>query len=161
MVVSPFEVNAMNSKNKTNIPSLEQFPHRQSITTRWHDNDVYGHVNNVVYYSWFDTAVNNYLIDRGVLDFCSGSIVGLVVETQCNYFQPVTFPDLVVAGVSVAKIGNSSVRYEVGIFRNDESEASASGHFIHVYVDKQSRRPVPLPDDFRQALALIQHQAAR
>jgi acyl-CoA thioester hydrolase len=114
------------------------------ISTRWSDNDVYGHVNNVVYYSWFDTAVNAYLIDQGVLDITQGSTIGLVVETQCNYFASLAFPQKVQAGIRVAKLGTSSVRYEVGIFGEDALTA-AKGHFIHVYVDAQTRKPVPLP----------------
>ena len=145
----------MNSKTRVEPSALAQFPYHYSITTRWHDNDVYGHVNNVIYYSWFDTAVNGYLLEKGVLDFISGTTVGLVVETQCNYFKPVAFPDKVTAGVAVAKIGTSSVRYEVGVFCNAEISASAQGHFVHVYVDAQSRRPVELPDDLREALELI------
>lgn len=145
----------MNSKTRVEPSALAQFPYHYSITTRWHDNDVYGHVNNVIYYSWFDTAVNGYLLEKGVLDFISGTTVGLVVETQCNYFKPVAFPDKVTAGVAVAKIGTSSVRYEVGVFCNAETSASAQGHFVHVYVDAQSRRPVELPDDLREALELI------
>lgn len=123
-----------------------------SISTRWHDNDVYGHVNNVVYYSWFDTAVNGYLIGRGVLDIAQGAVIGLVVETSCRYFAPVSFPDIVTAGIRVARIGTSSVRYEVGLFRADDQEAAAEGHFIHVYVDRASRRPVALPEDLRAVL---------
>ena len=145
----------MNSKTRVEPSALAQFPYHYSITTRWQDNDVYGHVNNVIYYSWFDTAVNGYLLEKGVLDFISGTTVGLVVETQCNYFKPVAFPDKVTAGVAVAKIGTSSVRYEVGVFCNAETSASAQGHFVHVYVDAQSRRPVELPDDLREALELI------
>ena len=145
----------MNSKTRVEPSALAQFPYHYSITTRWHDNDVYGHVNNVIYYSWFDTAVNGYLLEKGVLDFISGTTVGLVVETQCNYFKPVAFPDKVTAGVAVAKIGTSSVRYEVGVFCNAETSASAQGHFVHVYVDAQSRGPVELPDDLREALELI------
>jgi acyl-CoA thioester hydrolase len=114
------------------------------ISTRWSDNDVYGHVNNVVYYSWFDTAVNAYLIDQGVLDITQGSTIGLVVETQCNYFASLAFPQKVQAGIRVAKLGTSSVRYEVGIF-GDDALTAAKGHFIHVYVDAQTRKPVPLP----------------
>ena len=145
----------MNSETRSEPATLAQFPYHHGITTRWRDNDVYGHVNNVVYYSWFDTAVNGYLLEREVLDFTSGSTVGLVVETQCNYFQPVAFPDKITAGVAVAKIGTSSVRYEVGIFRNAETAASAQGHFVHVYVDAQTRRPVELPKNLRTALELI------
>jgi acyl-CoA thioester hydrolase len=119
------------------------------------DNDVYGHVNNVVYYSYFDTVVNQYLIEQGALDIESSEVVGLVVQTGCQYFAPVTFPDIVTAGLRVAKLGNSSVRYEIGIFRNDEHAASAQGHFIHVYVDRGTRRPARLPATLRTALERI------
>ncbi|HEY3049816.1 MAG TPA: thioesterase family protein [Polaromonas sp.] len=117
------------------------------ISTRWADNDVYGHVNNVVYYSWFDTAVNGLLIERGAIDIHSGGVIGLVIETQCNYFAPLAFPDAVVAGIRVAHIGSSSVRYEVALFPGAEEDAhcAAKGHFIHVYVDRATRRPTPLP----------------
>lgn len=128
------------------------FRHFQAIQTRWMDNDVYQHVNNVVYYSYFDTVVNGYLIGKGVLDIGSSEVVGLVVETRCNYISPVAFPDTVHAGLRVANLGNSSVRYEVGIFRNDAQEASAQGHFVHVYVDRASNRPVPIPASIRAAL---------
>ena len=116
------------------------------IGTRWSDNDVYGHVNNVVYYGWFDTAVNGLLIEQGAIDIHSGSVIGLVIETQCNYFVPLAFPEAVVAGIRVAHIGSSSVRYEVGIFPADPCQpCAAKGHFIHVYVDRATRRPNPLP----------------
>lgn len=128
----------------------------RDITTRWMDNDVYAHVNNVIYYSWFDTAVNAYLIEQGVLDFAAGEAIGLVVETGCSYFASIAFPDLVRAGVRVAQIGNSSVRYEVGLFANDDQQTAAQGHFVHVYVDRLTRRPVPLPAKLRQVLAQIQ-----
>jgi len=126
-----------------------------TITTRWMDNDVYGHVNNVVYYSWFDTVVNQFLVANGVLDIQTGETIGLVVETQCTYLDSITFPDTVVAGLAVGKLGNSSVRYEVGIFRNDEESASAQGQFVHVYVNRQTRRPVPLPSERRALLQTI------
>lgn len=116
------------------------------------DNDVYGHVNNVVYYAYFDTVVNTFLIERGVLDIHHGAVIGLVVETGCNYFSPIAFPDRVVAGLGVTRLGRSSVRYQVGLFRNDQTEPSAQGHFIHVYVDRQRRRPVALPDNLRAVL---------
>ncbi|MBX3552050.1 MAG: acyl-CoA thioesterase [Pseudolabrys sp.] len=119
------------------------------------DNDVYGHVNNVVYYSFFDTVVNRYLIEAGALDIAQGAVIGLVVETQCNYFQSVAFPDTVTAGLRVAYVGNSSVRYEIALFRNDDDHASAQGHFVHVYVDRASNRPVALPDALAQALARL------
>lgn len=128
------------------------YPHFRAISTRWMDNDVYGHVNNVVYYSYFDTVVNQYLLERGVLDIQRSTVIGLVVETQCNYFSPITFPDAVHAGLRVAKLGASSVRYEVGLFRNDELQASAQGHFVHVYVDRATRRPTDLPGDLRRML---------
>jgi acyl-CoA thioester hydrolase len=117
----------------------------REITTRWMDNDVYGHLNNVVYYSFFDTAVNGLLVDAGVLDFHAGAIIGLVVETQCNFFAPIEFPQRVTAGVRIAQLGRSSVRYEIGLFADDEPATAAAGHFVHVYVDRTSRRPVPLP----------------
>lgn len=124
----------------------------RSIDTRWMDNDVYGHVNNVVYYSWFDTAVNTHLIEQGVLDIHQGQTIGLVVETHCNYFSPLAFPQIVEAGIRVARLGNSSVRYEVGLFAKGEPLTAAKGHFIHVYVDSQTRRPTPLPANFKYVL---------
>lgn len=127
----------------------------QTITTRWMDNDVYGHVNNVQYYSFFDTAVNRWLIEQGVLDIHNGQVIGLVVETSCSYFQPIAFPETVHAGIRVAKLGNSSVRYEVGLFRDDDQIVSAAGHFIHVYVDRATNRPVPLPEPLRAVLSTL------
>ena len=124
------------------------------ISTRWSDNDVYGHVNNVVYYSWFDTAVNAYLIEQGVLDIHGGSTIGLVVETQCNYFASLAFPQAVQAGIRVAKLGTSSVCYEVGIFGEGELTA-AKGHFIHVYVDQITRKPVALPPTLKTVLETL------
>ena len=128
------------------------FPHFLEITTRWMDNDVYGHVNNVVYYSFFDTVVNRYLIDNGALDYVKGEVIGLVVETRCSYFKPISYPDRVTAAVYVEQLGNSSVRYRVAVFRNDDDDAAAQGHFVHVYVDRASSRPVRLPDVLRRAL---------
>ncbi|WP_294771588.1 thioesterase family protein [uncultured Rhodoferax sp.] len=124
------------------------------ISTRWSDNDVYGHVNNVVYYSWFDTAVNAYLIEQGVLNIHGGATIGLVVETQCHYFASLAFPQAVQAGIRVAKLGTSSVRYEVGIFGDGELSA-AKGHFIHVYVDQITRKPVPLPAELKKVLETL------
>lgn len=132
-----------------------EFQYFHEITTRWMDNDAYGHVNNVVYYSWFDTVVNQFLITNGVLDIERGEVIGLVVETQCNYFASVAFPERVTAGLCVTKLGNSSVRYEVSIFREDEDIASAQGHFIHVYVDRISRKPRSIPDNMRSLLQSI------
>jgi acyl-CoA thioester hydrolase len=127
----------------------------RSIGTRWMDNDAYGHVNNVVYYSWFDTAVNAYLIEQGVLDIEHGQTIGLVIETQCNYFAPLAFPQTVDAGIRVTRIGSSSVRYEVGLFAQGDKLTAAKGHFIHVYVDRQSRRPALLPDLFKSTLETL------
>ena len=128
------------------------YRHFQRIPTRWMDNDVYGHVNNVVYYSYFDTVVNQYLIEQAALVIESSPIIGLVVETQCNYFSSITFPDVVHAGLRVAKLGNSSVRYEIGLFTNDEKRAAAQGHFVHVYVDRASRQSSHVPAAMRTAL---------
>lgn len=127
----------------------------RTIGTRWMDNDVYGHVNNVVYYSWFDTAVNGWLIEQGALDIHGGEVIGLVIETQCNYFAPLAFPQTVHAGLRVAHLGSSSVRYEVGLFAEDGEMAAACGHFVHVYVDRSTRRPVPLPDGLKAVLETI------
>jgi acyl-CoA thioester hydrolase len=129
------------------------FPHFCAIATRWMDNDVYGHVNNVHYYSYFDTAVNRFLIERGVLDIHDGEVVAFVVETGCSYFRSLAFPDTVHVGVRVAKLGNSSVRYEIALYRNDEDLPCAAGHFVHVYVDRASNRPVPIPAAARAVLA--------
>ncbi len=124
------------------------------IGTRWSDNDVYGHVNNAVYYGWFDTAVNGLLIEQGAVDIHSGDVIGLVIETQCNYFAPLAFPEAVVAGIRVAHVGSSSVRYEIGIFPADPGQlCAAKGHFIHVYVDRATRRPTSLP---LQLLAVLE-----
>ena len=123
-----------------------------AMPTRWMDNDVYGHVNNVTYYSFFDTAVARFLIAEGVLDLGVSTTVGLVVETSCRYFAPIAFPDEVTAGLRCGRLGTSSVRYEIGLFRNDEAQASAEGHFIHVYVERAMQgRTVPLPPALRQA----------
>jgi len=135
--------------------SREAYRHFQTIATRWMDNDVYGHVNNVVYYSYFDTVVNQYLIEQRVLDIEKSKVIGLVVETQCHYFAPFIFPDVVHAGLRVGKLGNSSVRYEIGLFRNEEKTASAQGHFVHVYVARASRRSTAVPTDMRAALEKI------
>lgn len=146
----------MNTKTEKAAPERRSaYPAFRTITTRWMDNDVYGHVNNVVYYSWFDTAVNAWLIERGVLDIHGGQTIGLVIETQCNYFGSLAFPQTIEAGVRVARLGNSSVRYEVGLFAQGEEHAAAQGHFVHVYVDRQTRRPVPLPGPLRAALETL------
>jgi acyl-CoA thioester hydrolase len=130
----------------------ESYPHFLTVPTRWMDNDVYGHVNNVVYYSYFDTVVNEYLIRSGVLDIEASPVIGLVVETQCRFFKPITFPDVVHAGLRVARLGRSSVRYEIGLFKNEENAAAAQGHFVHVYVERDSRKATGLPPEMRAAL---------
>lgn len=125
------------------------------LQTRWSDNDIYGHMNNVVHYLLFDTAVNGWLIDRGLLNIRNGETIGLVVETGCQYFREIMFPDSVAAGIRVARLGNSSVTYEVGLFANEDEGAAAQGRFVHVYVDRETRRPKPLSDDWRAALQEI------
>jgi acyl-CoA thioester hydrolase len=125
------------------------------LPTRWADNDIYGHVNNVVHYALFDTAVNGWLIEAGLLDIKSGETVGLVVETGCSYFAEMTFPDIIHAGLRITRIGTSSVAYEIGLFRNDEQTASAQGRFVHVYVDRKSRKPQPLDDRWRNKLGVL------
>lgn len=131
------------------------YRHFLEIPTRWMDNDVYQHVNNVNYYSYFDTVVNEYLLRQGVLDYEKGDVVGLVVETCCQYHQSLQFPDIIDAGLRVARIGNSSVRYEVGLFRQGDEMVAATGHFIHVYVQRPAMRPTPLPDALRTVLEKI------
>jgi len=126
-----------------------------AITTRWMDNDVYGHINNVQYYSYFDTAVNRFLIDQGVLDIYQGDVIGLVVETHCNYYASAAFPDDIEAGIRVAHLGRSSVRYEIGLFVKDNESAIAQGHFVHVYVNRDSQKPVDIPDDLRSVLSTL------
>lgn len=127
------------------------------VSTRWMDNDIYGHVNNVVYYSYFDTAVNRYLIEAGALDIhADAGAIGLVVETQCNYFASLSFPEVVEAGLRVAHIGRSSVRYELGLFSIGQETCAARGHFVHVYVDKVTRQPVALPVSLLAAVQQLQ-----
>lgn len=125
------------------------------ITLRWADNDAYGHVNNTVYYSWFDTAVNAWLIENGLLDIDAGDPIGLVVETGCRYFSSLAYPGEVDVGVAVARIGNSSVTYRIGIFVKGDENVAAEGRFVHVYVDRQTRRPTPLPQAWRRQLETI------
>lgn len=128
------------------------FVHFESIATRWMDNDVYGHLNNVVHYSLFDTAVNRMLIEAGALDIHAGAVIGLVVHTQCHYFESLAFPQTVHAGIRVEQLGRSSVRYGIGLFGGDAATTAAIGQFTHVYVDRATRRPVPLPDALRGVL---------
>lgn len=131
------------------------YPVFRAIPTRWMDNDAYGHVNNVVHYSLFDTAVNAHLVESGLLDINTGALIGLVVETGCRYVRPISFPEVVEAGLRVAMLGRSSVRYEVGLFTAGVAAAAAEGFFIHVYVDRAHRRPVELPPEWREGLQRI------
>jgi acyl-CoA thioester hydrolase len=143
----------MNMSAARPAPELrDAYRHFTSLTTRWMDNDAYGHLNNVVYYSLFDTAVNRYLIEAGALDIQRSPVIGLVVETHCNYFASIEFPQSVDAGLRVAHRGSSSVRYEIGLFAAGQPLTAARGHFIHVYVDRESRRPAPLPPELVRAL---------
>lgn len=128
----------------------------QRVTTRWMDNDAYGHVNNVVYLSWFDTVVNDFLMRSGVLDPQHGRVVGFAVETQCRYLSPLAFPQAVEAGLRVGRLGTSSVRYEIAVFAEGAQGASAQGYFVHVYVDRMTRKPVPLPAQLRSQLQRIE-----
>jgi len=133
----------------------DAYRHFMTITTRWMDNDVYGHINNVQYYSYFDTAVNRFLIEQGVLDIHTGEVIGLVVETHCNFFSSAAFPDDIEAGIRVAHLGRSSVRYEVGLFIEDSAKAIAQGHFVHVYVDRGSQESIEIPQDLRSVLVTL------
>ena len=131
------------------------YRHFRVLPTRWNDNDVYGHVNNVVAYALFDTVVNGFLVEAGLLDVEASPEIGLVVETGCRFFRPMTFPDTIHGGLRVAHLGRGSVRYEVGLFRDDDDAAVAQGHFVHVYVDRATRRPAPVPAATRDALAAL------
>ncbi|MEP1229042.1 MAG: thioesterase family protein [Litorimonas sp.] len=141
---------------KPKAHKLSDYKHRLTIPTRWNDNDVYGHVNNAVYYFYFDTTVNKFLIDRGLLEIGKSGVIGLVVDTGCSFFAPISFPDDVVAGLRVAKMGQSSVHYEIALFRNQETIACAQGHFIHVYVDEITRRPIPMDEEMRAGLKTLE-----
>lgn len=127
----------------------------REIGTRWSDNDSYGHVNNTVYYQWFDTAVNAWLIEAGLLDVGAGDPIGLVVETGCRFARPLSYPEPVEVGLAVERLGGSSVRYRLGVFGRGEQDAAAEGHFVHVYVERGSRRPAPLPPAWRERLEAI------
>ena len=142
----------MTARERPTPASLDGFPHRRILTTRWMDNDPYGHMNNVVHYSLFDTVVNAWLIEQRALDFRQGQVIGLVVETGCHYFAPLQYPDPVLGALRVAHLGRSSVRYEIGLFAEGSQTAAAQGHFVHVYVDRASRKPVSLPEPLRHAL---------
>lgn len=133
------------------MTALTDFPHAQAVQTRWHDNDIYGHVNNVVYYGYFDSVVNRFLIEEGGLDIHQGQIVGFVVESQCKYIKPLAYPEVIQAGLKVGKLGNSSVRYELALF-NSSGVLCAEGYFVHVFVNKATGQPTPIPEGLRSAL---------
>ena len=141
--------------SKENIETRDRYPHFLGIQTRWSDNDIYGHVNNVIYYSYFDTVVNCFLIDQGGLDIETDSVIGVAVETMCKFNKPLAYPEVLESGLRVGKLGNSSVRYEIGIFQEGAAEAAAMGHFVHVFVDRATGKPAPIPDAIRSALERI------
>lgn len=140
-------------------PLREQYLHFQPITTRWHDNDIYGHVNNVTYYAFFDTAVNTYLIERGGLDIQGGEVIGLVVSSSCDYFAPVAFPSGSRWACGWRAWATGSVQYELALFLEGQREACAAGRFVHVFVERRSSRPVAIPQELRDALAALQSAA--
>ena len=141
--------------------SRDCYLHFTVVPTRWMDNDIYGHVNNATYYSYFDTVVNEYLIRQGGLDIGEGATIGLAVETFCRFYKPLAFPERIDGGLRVGKLGNSSVRYEIGLFRQNEADPAAAGHFVHVFVDRGTRKPVPIPPSIRAALADLVRKDAR
>ena len=141
--------------NRERPPSRANYPKLYQMPTRWLDNDIYGHVNNVNYYSFFDTAISNYLMAEGGLDPWRDQVVGFCVESGCRFRQGIRHPDRITVGLRVAKLGRSSVRYEIGIFKNDDDESSAHGHFVHVYVDRAAKRSRPIPEPMRTALEKI------
>jgi acyl-CoA thioester hydrolase len=134
---------------------VDGYPHTRDIPTRWKDNDVYGHVNNVEYYSFFDTVINEYLITEGGLDIATGDVIGVCAESHCVYHGAVTFPETIEAGLRVAHLGRSSVRYEIALRRTGAGEAAATGWFVHVFVDRASRKPVEIPAPIRAALEAV------
>ena len=148
----------MSEKPDEQPETRARYRHFLRIPTRWMDNDVYGHVNNVVYYSYFDTVVNSYLIEQGALDIAASPVIGLAVESKCRFMHELTYPEIVEAGLRVGRLGNTSVRYEIGLFRAGRDEPAATGYFVHVYVDRATRRPVPLPPALRAALAPLAQQ---
>jgi acyl-CoA thioester hydrolase len=144
---------------ETAIETRARYPHFLTIPTRWMDNDIYGHVNNVVYYAYFDTVINDYLIDPGGLDIHGGSVVGVCAESSCRFRAAFAFPEPVEAGLRVGHLGRSSVGYEIGLFKAGEAEAAAQGRFVHVFVDRKSMNPVPIPEAIRAALERIRTAA--
>jgi len=141
--------------SRANPRGREAYRWFMAIATRWADNDAYGHVNNTVYYQWFDTAVNQWLVGQELLDIEAGDPIGLVVETSCSYFGSLSFPGDIDVGIAIERLGSSSVTYRIGVFGAGQAEPSAQGHFTHVYVGRDSRRPVPLPEAWRARLAML------
>ena len=141
--------------SRTAAPTRADFKAWRKLTTRWADNDAYGHVNNTVYYEWFDSAVNAWMVDQGMLDIASGDPIALVVETRCTYAAPLAFPQDVDVGLAVTQLGRSSIRYRIGVFAEDSDAAAAEGEFVHVVVDRATRRPVEIPADWRVKLEVI------
>ena len=144
---------------QTDRPTLDAYPYVTSITTRWNDNDIYGHINNVAFYSFFDTAANRFLIERGGLDIANGPVIGLVVESKCSYHVPLAYPQPLCAGVRVDRLGNRAVTYGIAIFDEHEPRAAAHGYFVHVFVDRATRTPTPMPTQLRSALEAISVKA--
>ncbi|MFK2914049.1 acyl-CoA thioesterase [Pseudomonas sp. 3HC3] len=140
----------------SHLRQREHYRHFTPITTRWHDNDVYGHVNNVVYYSFFDSAVNRLLVREGGLDIDQGRVIALVVSSACDYQAPVAFPHDIEVGLAVSRLGNTSVHYQLAVFLAGQPLACATGRFVHVFVDREGRRPVPVPDCLRHVLSELQ-----
>lgn len=138
-------------------PCRDDFARFYTLGTRWGDHDSYGHVQNVIYYSFFDSAITQFLVEQGTLDIDSSPVIGLIVESSCTFFSPVTFPDQVTVGMRIAHLGNSSVRYDLGIFRNDESEVCALGYVVYVYVDRTNNSPMPIPPSVREELRTLTH----
>ncbi len=139
----------------TDAETTARYRYFLPITTRWMDNDAYGHINNVTYYSYFDTVANHYLIHEGGLDIQASPVIGLVVESKCSYRAPLAYPDRLQAGLRVDKLGNRSVTYGIGIFKEGEAQAAAHGYFVHVFVDRDSRKAVAIPERLREALARL------
>jgi acyl-CoA thioester hydrolase len=142
-------------KSEKPVAKRAAFRHFDSVQTRWGDNDIYGHVNNAVYYAYFDSVINRYLIEQGGLDIANGKIIGLAVETGIRFHGSFAFPEKLEAGLAVAQLGNSSVRYEIGLFRHGDETARVEGHFVHVFVDRATNKPVPMPENIRAALTRI------
>lgn len=144
------------SSEKKAIGRRSEYRHFMPLQTRWMDNDLYGHVNNVIYYSYFDTLLNRYLIDHGGLDIHDGPVIGIAVETLCRFHKSFAYPETIDGGLRIGKLGTSSVRYEIGLFGAGEDLARAEGHFVHVFVERKTQRPIPIPSRIRDALARIQ-----